>query len=65
MNTQQWRVTLPDGTTGTAVGWTDTGGLIVRRDEPETFWPEDLTTTDGKPLGYGFAAGLPIQGEDT
>jgi hypothetical protein len=69
MNTEQWRVTLPDGTTGTARAWTADGRLVVRDDKVlwrvETYWPEELTTADGKPLGYGFAAGLPIQGDDT
>jgi hypothetical protein len=68
MNTE-WRVTLPDGTTGTVVGAMSTGRLIIRRDQSppnaEMCWPEELTTDTGKLLGYGFAAGLPIQGDDT
>jgi hypothetical protein len=71
MNTEQWRVTLPDGTTGTAVAWTDTGQLIILASAlPDGLrmrwacWPEELATDTGKPLGYGFAAGLPIQEGD-
>jgi hypothetical protein len=66
----EWRVTRPDGMKGTAVAWTKDGHLVVRFDEaPQRllwYWPEELATDTGKPLGYGFAAGLPIQeGDDT
>jgi hypothetical protein len=66
---REWRVTLPDGTKGAAQAWTDTGQLIIRHDPPcgclLHCWPEELTTDTGKPLGIGFAAGLPTQGDDT